>query len=222
VIVLRLTLTVLSALLLVFLIACGAYGLSDVAARHSYDIHESYRSVRALQVDGGDGDVHLVGARAGTAVAVVEHVTEGLTSPDSDAVLAGGVLHLSNACTVVFSNSCGASYTIAVPPGVSVDAHSGGGDVDAHGVGAEDLTLESGNGDVTATLDQAPVQLKASSGNGDVTLTVPDTTYAVHASSGNGTVSDGTLQIDPTARRTITATSGNGDVTVKAAGESDR
>jgi hypothetical protein len=222
-IVLRLTLTVLGALLLVFLIACGAYGLSDVAARHSYDIHESYRSVRALQVDGGNGDVHLVGAPAGSAVAVVEHVTEGLTSPHSHAVLAaGGVLRLSNACTVIFSNSCGASYTIAVPPGMSVDAHSGGGDVDAHGVSAADLTLESGNGDVTATLDRAPVRLKASSGNGDVTLTVPNTTYAVHASSGNGTVSDGTLRIDPTAPRTITATSGNGDVTVKAAGDSGR
>lgn len=218
-IVLRLTLTVLGALLLVFLIACGAYGLSDVAARHSYEIRESYHSVRSLQVDGGDGDVHLVGAPAGSPVAVVEHVTEGLTSPDSHAVLAaGGVLHLSNACTVIFSNSCGASYTIAVPPGVSVDADSGGGDVDAHGVSAADLTLESGNGDVTATLDQAPVRLRASSGNGDVTLTVPNTTYAVDASSGNGTVSDGTLRIDPTARRTITATSGNGDVTVKAAG----
>jgi hypothetical protein len=31
-------------------------------------------------------------------------------------------------------------------------------------------------------------------------------------------VSDNTLRIDPTAPRTITASSGNGDVTVKAAG----
>jgi len=219
VIVLRLTLTVLGALLLTFLIACGAWGLSDLAARHSYDVRAGYHGVQSLRVDGGDGDVHLIGAPSGSNVSVVEHVTEGLSSPRRVAVVgAGGVLRLSASCTVVFSNSCGTSFTIAVPPGVAVDAHSGGGDVDAHGITASDVTLESGNGDVTATLDQAAVRLQASSGNGDVTLTVPNTTYAVHATSGNGSVSDGTLRIDPSARRTIIATSGNGDVTVKAAG----
>jgi hypothetical protein len=190
VIVFRLTLTVLGALLLVFLIACGAYGLSDVAARHAYDVHASYARVQALKVDGGDGDVRLTAAPAGSAVVVVEHVTEGLTSPHSEAARAsGGVLRLSADCSFVFSNSCGASYSIEVPAGVTVDAHAGGGDVDAHGISAR-----------------------------SVTLTVPNTTYAVHASSGNGTVSDNTLRIDPTAPRMITASSGNGDVTVKAAG----
>jgi hypothetical protein len=219
VIVFRLTLTVLGALLLVFLIACGAYGLSDVAARHAYDVHASYARVQALKVDGGDGDVRLTAAPAGSAVVVVEHVTEGLTSPHSEAARAsGGVLRLSADCSFVFSNSCGASYSIEVPAGVTVDAHAGGGDVDAHGISARSVTLESGDGDVSATLSHAPARLKASSGNGDVTLTVPNTTYAVHASSGNGTVSDNTLRIDPTAPRMITASSGNGDVTVKAAG----
>ncbi|MBV8221645.1 MAG: DUF4097 family beta strand repeat protein [Solirubrobacterales bacterium] len=235
----RLALTVLGALLLAFVIACGAYGLSDVAARHSFDVRTSYSGVQALEIDGGDGDVHLSTAQAGSAVAVVERVTEGLTSPHSDAVrTAGGVLHLSAACSFVFSNSCGAGYTISVPPGVTVDAHSGGGNVDADnltttgplklssgdgdvnalGIHAADVTLQTGNGDVTATLNEVPTGLKASSGNGDVNLTVPNVTYAVHATSGNGTVSDGSLRIDPTARRTITATSDNGDVNIKAAG----
>jgi len=205
----RLALAVLGALLLAFLIACGAYGLSDLAARHSYDVRASYHGVHALRVDGGDGDVHLVGAPSGSAVSVVEHVTEGLSSPSRVArVGAGGVLRLSAACTVVFSNSCGISYTVAVPSGLTVDAHSGAGNV----------TLESGNGDVSATLERAPSRLEAKSGNGDVTLTVPNVTYAVHASSGNGNVSDGSLRIDPSSPRTITATSGNGDVTIKAAG----
>jgi len=215
----RLALAVLGALLLAFLIACGAYGLSDLAARHSYDVRASYHGVHALRVDGGDGDVHLVGAPSGSAVSVVEHVTEGLSSPSRVArVGAGGVLRLSAACTVVFSNSCGISYTVAVPSGLTVDAHSGGGDVDARGIGAGNVTLESGNGDVSATLERAPSRLEAKSGNGDVTLTVPNVTYAVHASSGNGNVSDGSLRIDPSSPRTITATSGNGDVTIKAAG----
>lgn len=211
--------TVLGALFLTFLIACGAYGMSDVASRHAFDVHASYRGVRALQVDGGDGDVHLTAAPAGSAVTVVEHVTEGLTSPHNQAVLAaGGVLRLSASCSFVLSNSCAASYTISVPPGVAVHAHSGNGDVDAVGLSAPTVTLQSGNGDVTATFNQAPTRLEASSGNGDVTLTVPNATYAVHATSGNGSVSDGTLRIDPSAPRTITASSGNGDVTIRAAG----
>jgi len=215
----RLTLTVLGALLLLFLIACGAWGLSDVASRHSFDVRASYPGVQTLHVDGGDGDVRIIAAPAGSsAVTVDERVTEGLTSPHSDAVLAGGVLHLSASCSFVFSNSCGARYTIAVPAGVAVDAHSGGGDVDAQGISALSVTLESGDGDGPATLDRAPMRLKASSGNGDVTLTVPDATYAVHASSGNGNVSDQTLRTDPRSPRSITASSGNGDVTIQAAG----
>lgn len=238
-IVLRPTLTVLGALFLTFLIACGAYGLSDVAARHSYDVHTRYRAVRALEVDGGDGDVHLTTAPAGSPVAVVEHITEGLSSPHNQAVLgAGGVLHVSASCSFVFSNSCAASYVIAVPPGVAVDARSGGGDVDAHdltttgplelssgdgdinalGIRAANVTLQSGNGDVTATLNAAPTRLEATSGNGDVNLAVPNTTYSVHPHAGNGSVSDSTLRIDPRSPRSITASSGNGDVTVRAAG----
>jgi hypothetical protein len=241
VIVLRPTLTVLGALMLAFLIACGAYGLSDVAARQAFDVRASYRGVQTLRVDGGDGDVRLTAAPAGSAVAVVVHVTEGLTAPDRRVVRAAdGILHLSAGCSFVFSNSCGASYTIAVPPGVAVDAHAGGGNVDASnptgplrlssgdgdvnalGIRATNVTLQSGNGDVTATFDRAPTRLDASSGNGDVTLTVPDTTYAVRAGSGNGTVSDQTLRTDPSSPRSITASSGNGDVTIQAAGVAAR
>jgi hypothetical protein len=51
---------------------------------------------------------------------------------------------------------------------------------------------------------------------------VPNTTYAVRASSDNGTVSDQTLRIEPSAPRAITAHSGNGDVTIHAAGVTAR
>lgn len=235
----RLSLTVLGGLLLALLIAYGAYELIDIGSRHSFDVSASYGGVRSLEVDGGTGDVHLTSAAAGSEVLVVEHVTEGLSTPDRRAARgANGALHLSATCSVTISNNCGVSYTIAVPPGVAVTADSGAGDVDARGlsataplklssgngdvdaagIDAANVTLESGNGDVTATFDRAPERVDASSGNGDVTLTVPNATYAVHASSGNGTVSDDTLRIDPSAPRSITASSGNGDVTVQAAG----
>jgi len=235
----RLSLTVLGGLLLAFLIAYGAFELIDLASRHSFDVRAGYAGVRSLEVDGGSGDVHLTAGAAGSEVIVVEHVTEGLTSPDRKAVRGtGGALRLSASCRVGVSNNCGVSYTIAVPAGVAVNADSGDGNVDARGLSANgpvelssgngnvnavgidaaNVTLKSGNGDVTATLDRAPAQLDASSGNGDVRLTVPNATYAVRATSGNGTVSDDTLRIDPSSPRSITANSGNGDVTVRATG----
>jgi Toastrack DUF4097 len=235
----RLSLTVLGGLLLAFLIAYGAFELIDIGSRASFDVSATYGGVRSLEVDGGTGDVHLTAGAAGSDVIVVEHVIGGLTTPDRQAVRgAGGALRLSSSCPVGISNYCQVSYTIAVPPGVAVDADSAGGDVDARGlsttaplkltsgdgdvsalgIGAGNVTLDSGNGDVTATLVRAPSRLYASSGNGDVTLTVPNTTYAVHVSSGNGDVSDSTLRTDPASPRTITASSGNGDVTVRAAG----
>ena len=236
---LRRALSVLGALLLALLIAYGAFELIDLASRHSFDVRASYAGVRSLEVDGDSGDVHLTGAPAGSEVAVVEHVTEGLSAPRREALRgADGALRLTTSCSIVVNNNCSVSYTIAVPPDVAVNAGSGEGDVDANGlsgtgplklssgngdvnaiaISAGNVTLESGNGDVNATLDRAPTRLDASSGNGDVTLTVPDTTYAVHASSGNGTVSDATLRTDPSSPRTITASSGNGDVTIRAAG----
>ncbi len=239
----RRALTVLGGLLLAVLVAYGAFTLIDVASRHSFDVRMSYGAVRSLKVNAGAGDVHLTGAPAGGDVGVAEHVTEGLAAPRREAVRgAGGVLRLTASCSTFLDNNCGVSYTIAVPPEVSVNADSGDGDVDAHGlsvtgplklssgngdvdapgISAGNITLESGNGDVTATLVRAPTRLRASSGNGDVNLTVPDTTYAVRATSGNGTVSDQTLKIDPSSSRTIVASSGNGDVTIRAAGVSAR
>jgi Toastrack DUF4097 len=234
----RLSLTVLGGLLLAFLIAYGAYHLTDIASRHSFDVATGYGGVRSLEVDGGTGDVHLTAAAPGSDVIAVEHVIEGLSAPDRKAVRgAGGSLRLSASCSITISNNCGVSYTISVPPGVAVNAHSGAGDVDARGlnttaalrlssgdgdvnaldISVGNVTLDSGNGDVTATLERAPTRLDASSGNGDVTLTVPNTTYAVRATSGNGTVSDSTMRIDPSSPRSITASSGNGNVTIQAA-----
>jgi hypothetical protein len=213
----RLSLTVLGALLIAALVAYGAFELIDLASRHSFDVAATYGGVRSLEVDGGTGDVHLIGGAAGNSVVVVEHVTEGLSTPDRKAVRgASGALNISATCSVSISNNCGVSTT------APLKLSSGDGDVNAVGIEAGNVTLESGNGDVTATLDRAPTRLDASSGNGDVTLTVPNTTYAVHASSGNGTVSDQTLQTDPSSPRSITASSGNGDVTIQAAGVAAR
>lgn len=233
---LRWPLGIVGAVTVVALILVGAFELIDASARHTFDVRTSYAGVRGLQVYGGGGDVHVIGGQPpGSGVVVFAHVTEGLSTPRRQAVRrAGGVLHLSSSCATGLDTNCDVSYTVEVPSGVSVNAQSGSGNVDARnvtstaplklssgngdvhadGIQAPTIVLQSANGDVTGVVDKAAAQLTASSGNGDVSLTVPDVSYAVRASSGNGSVSDGNLRIDPSSPRRIDADSGNGDVTI--------
>lgn len=229
-------LNLLGGLVILVLIAYGAFELIDVSARHTYNVRASYGRVRAVEVDDNTGDIHLVAGPAGSDLVVLAHVIEGLSAPRRQVLHpSAGVLHLSSKCPVFLdSNYCEVSYTVTVPAGASVNADSSDGDVDASdlsttaplklsssdgdvhalGISAGDVTLTSGNGDVSATLLRAPSRLTASSGAGDVKLTVPDVSYAATVSSSDGDVHDGTLKIDPTSSRKLSATSGNGDVSV--------
>lgn len=232
---LRRGLTVAGGVIVVGIVAAGAFQLIALAVRHKFDVRTSYAGIHSLDVEAGSGDVHLSAAPAGSPLVVVAHATEGFAKPHLHAVQAvPGVLRISYVCKV--DVDCGASYSVSVPAGVAVTAHagdgnldadqlstteplkltSGDGDVHAAGIGAPTVTLQSGDGDVNATLIRAPAQLTAHSGDGDVRLTVPDTTYAVRASSGDGTVSDQTVKIDPSSPRKIVATSDDGDVRITA------
>ena len=63
--------------------------------------------------------------RPGAGSSSSTQVTEGLTTPHRNAVRgAGGALRLSASCPIGISNYCGVSYTITVPPGVTVTADS--------------------------------------------------------------------------------------------------
>ncbi len=236
---LRVTLTLAAALVAAALVAYGAITLLDLAARHTFDLRITYADVSSLKLDADTGDVHLESWPISGQLIVDTHVTEGLWTPRRQSVRnRAGALALSSSCSPVFGTECGADYTISVPAGIAVNASTGDGDLDAQDlsttaplrlsssngnvtalrIAAGSVSLQSGNGDVTAQLTNPASQLTATSGNGDVTLTVPNTSYAVHASSGDGTVSDQTLRIDPSSPRRISASSGNGDVTITAAG----
>ena len=232
----RILLALIGGLLVIAIVLLGSWTLLDLAARHTFATRSSYRGVTSLKVDSGNGDVHLTGAPEGSALVVVAHVTEGLTSPRREALRGpAGVLRLNEDCGGIMDMECSVSYDIAVPAGTTVLAGSGAGDVTASGLSTDaSVDLHSGAGDVTATAISAPViklssgagdvegqlnrvarSLNASSGAGDVTLIVPGASYAVHADSGAGTVSDSGLRIDPSSPLRISATSGAGNVTIK-------
>ncbi len=232
----RYLLALIGALIAGAIVLLGAWTLLDLAARHTFAVRSTFRGVASLKVDAGTGDVHLTSVPEGSAMVVVAHVTEDLTSPHREAVRQpGGVLRLTDGCGSILNTQCSVSYDITVPAGTKVDVGSGAGDVTANGLSTDSsVDLHSGAGDVTAIAINAPVvklssgagdiegqltrvasSLDASSGAGDVTLRVPNASYAVNAGSGAGTVSDSTLRVDPTSPFRISAHSGAGNVTIK-------
>ena len=233
----RAVLTLVGVIIAGGLVLMGAYTLLDLVSRHTFSTRSTYSGVRSLVVDDESGGVSLTSAPAGAQVVVVEHLTKGLTSPHREVVRGShGALHLKASCSGFPGPECDVRYVVAVPSGVSVLVNSGAGDISASGlitsasvqlssgagevsvtrISAPQVQLSSGAGDVTAQFTRPAQRLVASSGAGDVHLTVPNFTYAVHASTGAGVVSDATVRTDPGSPRTISATSGAGDVTISA------
>jgi hypothetical protein len=215
--VVRRSLIVIGTLFVAAAVAAGAFNLLALASTHRFSLRSTYTGIRSLEVDGGSGDVHLTGAPAGSAVVVVAHVTESFGAPHRRALHPRpGALRLSYSCPSG-GVQCGVSYDVTVPAGVPVTAHTGDGNVGATGLDSPQIRLESGNGDVAASLSRPAARLTANSGNGDVSLVVPDVSYAVTASSGNGNVTDRSLTVDSQSPRRIDANSGNGNVAITAA-----
>jgi Toastrack DUF4097 len=214
---LRRSLIFVGAVVVVFAVLAGAFNLLALGARHTFAARSSYTGVRSLVLGSGDGDVHLTGAPSGSPVHVVAHVTESFAAPRRRALRpAAGALRLSYSCPGGIPG-CSVSYDVAVPAGVSLTVSAGDGTVDATGLNASHVSLESGNGNVSAVLSEPAASLRASSGNGTVTLVVPDVSYVVHASSGSGNVSERSLKFATHSTHRIDASSGNGDVTITAA-----
>lgn len=164
----RRALLVAAAVLALALVAGGALGLLDLAARHTTTQRASYDDVRALIVEDA-GDVRLTGAPADEPVQVLARVTEGLRSPSRSAERDGdGTLRLSSSCPGFFGGQCDVGYDIRVPSGTLVRAQASAGDVTAEDLrSSRPLELESSAGDVTA-IDVAAPSMRLSSSAGDV------------------------------------------------------
>ncbi|HLJ02572.1 MAG TPA: DUF4097 family beta strand repeat-containing protein [Solirubrobacteraceae bacterium] len=230
----RTFLHIVVAIVVVGLVLVGAFGILDVAARHSFAVRAAYADVRSLNIDSGSGNVTVTGDPGARAVTVTAHVTEGLFRPGREASLRGGVLRVTASCRG-FTPNCSVSYDVTVPAGIEVVASSGAGDVralrldsgaslvlssgagdiSATDVRAGTIKLSSGAGNISAELGTPAQSLTASSGVGDINLEVPGTVaYSVDATSGVGHVSDSQISTQPNAPRRIHASSGTGDVSI--------
>lgn len=90
------------------------------------------------------------------------------------------------------------------------------GSVHATGIRSETVSADSDNGSVEIVMAASPQHLEATTNNGSVEVVIPDTpdTYAVSVDTDNGNASND-IRTDPTSSRTITASSDNGNVTVR-------
>ncbi|MCU4184772.1 DUF4097 domain-containing protein [Acidiferrimicrobium sp. IK] len=98
--------------------------------------------------------------------------------------------------------------------GGALRAHSGNGSVIAVGLADPTVTASSGNGSVSLAFAAAPLQVGAHSGNGTVTVTVPAASGPYHVIAGAHTTIE--IPTDPTAARTINASSSNGSVRLRS------
>jgi Putative adhesin len=100
--------------------------------------------------------------------------------------------------------------------GRSIRATTGQGNISASGVGAQDLFVQSGQGDIDLDFKTPPTRVAATSGQGNVTVELPrgPVTYQVNASSGQGSISTPVAE-NPLSRHVLMVNSGQGDVTVR-------
>jgi hypothetical protein len=98
-----------------------------------------------------------------------------------------------------------------------LELHSDQGEVNASDLTSPFVIATSGQGDVNVAFAAAPSDVLATSAQGSVTVNLPKgpTAYRVLASSSQGSVSTGSVHIDSASRRVVTATSGQGDVSVR-------
>jgi hypothetical protein len=203
----RIALVVVVALLGLATIAYGAWGLLDLAARHTFERHAAYPGVRTLVVSNDVGDVDLRPAPAGSPLRVTTRVTEGLVTPHARVERRGARLRLSATRPSPFAQEANVDYTIAVPGGTTlrVDAassdlqvrdytsrtplalKSSAGDIRLDGVSVPSLHLDSSAGDIRADRVRAAA-IDVGSSAGDITLDAVTAPRSLKADSSAGDI----------------------------------
>jgi DUF4097 and DUF4098 domain-containing protein YvlB len=90
------------------------------------------------------------------------------------------------------------------------------GSIDAVGLTSDSVHAQADNGSIELDLRRPPQTVAVSSDNGDIVVVLPrgDEAYAVEITSDNGST-DNDVRTDQTSERHVTASSDNGDVTLR-------
>ncbi len=158
----------------------------------------------------------------GFAVTVPPGVTVTAMTDGGPLTVSGtGAANLDSGGAPVSATRIGGSLTVSTEGGpLLVDglsgalrADTGGGSLTALGVGAAAATVSTDGGDARIAFSAAPQQVTVSTDGGLAALTVPGGPYALTADSSGGPQSVG-IATDPSARSSITVSSGGGPVQI--------
>jgi len=187
----------------------GVYG-----ARMTYDDTEKTK-ITEIRLDGGDGDVIIRTAAAGTETNIKRIIKRSTGDPGESYRVEGSALLIDTSC----GHNCSVSYEIVAPAGVRVRGELRSGDVQLDTVGDTDLKLTSGNVNVADAT--GPVKLRATSG--DLRVVNAKSTVDIQATSGNIIATDvagamnlkvtsGDIEAALSAPNSVTAQTTSGDV----------
>jgi len=131
-----------------------------------------------------------------------------------DVSVGWGVVSVSGAEGPVRARSGGGRIEVFDSSG-DLDLRSSNGSVTVDGTHANVVEASSSNGRVRLGFSNHPHRVNARSSNGSITVTLPGDAppYAVSTSTSNGSTTTG-VRTDPSAERSIVASTANGSITV--------
>lgn len=175
----------------VLAIAVGSLSAAGWLGFRTETQDETYRQeVTKISLDVGTGDLTLAPGDAG-AVAVHRRLFWSYSKPTIDEHWDGSTLRVTARCRALVSlgPGCGVDYTVAVPEGIAVEAHTSTGDVSVRNIRGH-LRLSTSTGDITASgITSTDVEVSTSTGDIDIRFTEPPQAVAARASTGDVTVS---------------------------------
>jgi hypothetical protein len=187
-----------------------------------------HQSIATIDIDIATGDLVLSPGEPDT-VSLTRRLHWSYTKPTVEEHWDGQTLRVTGACRgVSFGPNCGVDYTVAVPPGIAIRAHTSTGDVlvrDLHGelqlstdtgdiIASNSVTASADTGDITLSFSAPPQAVSAGTDTGDVTLAVPPgDDYHVQAQTDTGDVGIAVQQNEGSAR-SITARTNTGDINI--------
>lgn len=213
-------------------------GLSLLALGCHAPIHEErYQApdlVQSLSVKLGSGDVSIFSQ--GSSRAAASKAAEVVAQVEGDdnhlrQQFSGGIWTLSEECPV--RGVCNADLRIWVPEAATLEVQTGSGDivvvaaansvrldtgsgdVAGRGLVSPELLVRTGSGDVELEFAKEPTNTQVKTGSGDVNLQIPGEAYSVVTDTGSGDRRVEGIQVDPAASRSISISTGSGDITVR-------